>query len=107
MVSALVFSGFHGQFYGFLPRFALGVLLGYLFLFSGNLVLPIVAHFINNAIAVLLVFYEKELSVYAIFSSTYEFAWYWAVLSAALCIMALLMLKNSANKHGLTDIEIE
>jgi len=107
LVSALVFSGFHGQFYGFLPRFALGVLLGYLFLFSGNLVLPIVAHFINNAIAVLLVFYEKELSVYAIFSSTYEFAWYWAVLSAALGIMALLMLKNSANKHGLTDIEIE
>ena len=41
------------QFYGFLPRFALGVALGYLMLWSGNLWLPILAHFTNNALAVI------------------------------------------------------
>ncbi len=52
IVSALLFSAFHLQFYGFLPRFMLGMLFGYLFVWSGNLWLPIIAHFINNASAV-------------------------------------------------------
>ena len=46
----------HLQFYGFLPRFLLGAALGYLFLFSGSIWASIVAHFINNALAVLLFF---------------------------------------------------
>jgi membrane protease YdiL (CAAX protease family) len=45
------------QFYGFFPRFALGVLLGYMYLWSGTLWLPILAHFINNAGAVILTWY--------------------------------------------------
>ncbi len=50
--AAFVFSFFHLQFYGFLPRFILGVLFGYLLVWSGNIWLPILAHFINNATAV-------------------------------------------------------
>ncbi len=53
VVSALLFSGFHFQFFGFLPRFVLGLLFGYLFVWSGSLWLPILAHFVNNASAVL------------------------------------------------------
>ena len=48
-VSALIFSMVHFQFYGFFPRLFLGALLGYLFLNTGNLWLPIIFHFINNA----------------------------------------------------------
>lgn len=51
-ISAALFSALHGQFYGFLPRMALGGLLGYLLLWSGSLWLPILAHFINNGAAV-------------------------------------------------------
>ena len=50
------------QFFGFLPRFFLGIILGYLFYYSGNLWMSIIAHFINNALAVLLMylpFHEK------------------------------------------------
>jgi membrane protease YdiL (CAAX protease family) len=53
IVSALVFSALHMQFYGFLPRFVLGLLLGYLFVMSGNLWLSIAAHFINNGFVVI------------------------------------------------------
>ena len=55
-ITAFIFSAIHLQFYGFLPRFLLGAALGYLFLFSGSIWASIVAHFINNALAVVLFF---------------------------------------------------
>jgi membrane protease YdiL (CAAX protease family) len=57
ITSALLFSAFHLQFYGFLPRFVLGLLFGYLFVWSGSLWLPILAHFVNNASAVLVYYF--------------------------------------------------
>ena len=51
-ISAFFFSAMHMQFYGFLPRLFLGVIFGYLFFWSGTIWLPVIAHFINNAIAV-------------------------------------------------------
>jgi membrane protease YdiL (CAAX protease family) len=52
-LSAALFSALHMQFFGFIPRFLLGGMLGYLFVFSGNIWVPIAAHFANNAIAII------------------------------------------------------
>ena len=52
-ISALLFSAMHLQFLGFLPRLLLGLLLGYMFVWSRNLWVPIFAHFFNNAAAVI------------------------------------------------------
>ncbi len=49
IVSAVLFSAFHFQFYGFLPRFFLGLVLGYAFVFTSSLWIPIILHFLNNA----------------------------------------------------------
>jgi membrane protease YdiL (CAAX protease family) len=54
ILTALLFSALHLQFYGFLPRLALGVLLGFLLEWSGSLWLPIIAHFVNNGAAVIM-----------------------------------------------------
>lgn len=51
-VTAIVFSAIHLQFYGFVPRLLLGALLGYLLFWTDSLWAPIVAHFTNNACAV-------------------------------------------------------
>ncbi|MEA3451473.1 MAG: CPBP family intramembrane glutamic endopeptidase, partial [Bacteroidota bacterium] len=51
-VTAIVFSVFHFQFFTFLPRVFLGIMLGYLFVWSKSLWLSIVAHFVNNAFAI-------------------------------------------------------
>jgi uncharacterized protein len=53
LLSAFIFSAIHFQFYGFLPRFALGVTFGYLYCWSGTIWLPVLAHFINNLGAVI------------------------------------------------------
>ena len=55
-LSAFLFSFFHFQFYGFFPRMLLGALFGYIYFYSNNLFYPVLAHFINNFIA-LSIFY--------------------------------------------------
>lgn len=55
-VTAAFFSAFHLQFYGFIPRMALGAFFGYLFYFSGNLWYASIAHFINNGFTLLMIY---------------------------------------------------
>lgn len=57
--SAFLFSFIHFQFYGFIPRFALGMVLGYSFYWTGTLWTPILIHFINNSLAVLVYYFTK------------------------------------------------
>jgi membrane protease YdiL (CAAX protease family) len=53
-VAAIVFSAIHFQFYGFLPRVMLGALFGYMYVWTGNIWVPILAHIFNNSVAVIL-----------------------------------------------------
>lgn len=55
-VTAIIFSAIHFQFYGFLPRMVLGLFFGYLLVWSGNIWLPIFAHFVNNFSVTLIAF---------------------------------------------------
>ncbi len=56
-VAAFIFSFFHFQFYGFIPRLFLGALFGYLYLWSGNIIYPMIAHFINNGFTLLMIYF--------------------------------------------------
>jgi len=58
LVSAFLFSFFHFQFEGFLPRMFLGGLLGFAYWYSGSLWVPIIAHFFFNAGQILLAMYD-------------------------------------------------
>lgn len=71
-ISAFVFSFIHLQFFGFFPRLLLGALFGYLFVWTKSIWVPMLAHFINNAIAAisLLIYGEEVLELSA--KSTYQ-----------------------------------
>lgn len=60
LLAAFLFSAMHFQFYGFLPRFMLGILLGYLFYWSGSIWIPILGHFVNNSVAVIAFYFYEE-----------------------------------------------
>ena len=68
LITSILFSALHLQFFGFFPRLLLGMFFGYLLLWSRNLWLPILAHFINNGVAVIFYFIfgaeivEKEIN---------------------------------------------
>lgn len=55
-----LFSFFHFQFYGFLPRMLQGVLFGYLFYWSKDLSYPMIAHLVNNGFIVLMHYYWQH-----------------------------------------------
>ena len=59
-LTGIFFSALHFEFYGFLPRMLMGVYLGYLFVWSGTVWVPVFAHFINNGTAVVLAFLEDH-----------------------------------------------
>jgi membrane protease YdiL (CAAX protease family) len=52
LITSVIFSAIHMSYFGFLPRAMLGVVLGLLFYYSKNIWTNILAHFLNNGIAV-------------------------------------------------------
>jgi uncharacterized protein len=58
IVSAFLFSAMHVQFYGFLPRFVLGILLGAVYWYSGSLWTAMLAHFVYDAFLIVLVYFN-------------------------------------------------
>jgi len=52
ILTAFIFSAIHLQFYGFFPRLLLGALFGYLYYWSGSLIVPVFAHAFNNSMYV-------------------------------------------------------
>ncbi|MBN4072172.1 CPBP family intramembrane metalloprotease [Flavobacteriales bacterium AH-315-E23] len=106
-ISAILFSAMHMQFYGFLPRMMLGVLFGYLFVWSGSLLLPMFCHLINNGAAVIfaylsgideLIAQEGELA-----ATTYETLF---TLASAITIAGLLYLIYKKEKANGQPIEV-
>ncbi|MBQ1752950.1 MAG: D-alanine--D-alanine ligase [Paludibacteraceae bacterium] len=51
-ITAVIFSFIHFQFFGFVPRVLLGALLGYILVYSGSVWTNVIAHTLNNALAV-------------------------------------------------------
>ena len=55
-LTSIIFSAIHMQFYGFVPRMLMGALFGYMLVWTGSLWVPMLMHFVNNGMAVLLYF---------------------------------------------------
>ena len=94
-VSAFVFSAIHFQFYGFIPRMLIGAALGYLYHYTGSLWASILAHFVNNAAAVVFAFLSYN------GYTTIDFdligtggTWYLSVASLAVCLALMFRLKR-------------
>ena len=60
LITALLFSAFHFQFFSFLPRFVLGLILGYLMYYGQSIWYPILAHFVNNAMGVIYYYFNAR-----------------------------------------------
>ncbi len=52
IITSILFSAIHFSFFGFLPRIALGLILGLIFYYTNNLWLSILLHFLNNGFVV-------------------------------------------------------
>ncbi len=96
IITSIIFSVVHFSWYGFIPRVALGMVLGYIFYYTGNLWYSIIGHFFNNALMVTILYYqymkEKKIDM-----EVGESAPWWAgVASAAVLIGLFVLLKRES-----------
>jgi uncharacterized protein len=60
LLASILFSAIHFSYFGFLPRTALGLILGYVFYYSKNLWLNIFIHFLYNGLIVTQLFIANK-----------------------------------------------
>ncbi|MBI2730422.1 MAG: CPBP family intramembrane metalloprotease [Sphingobacteriales bacterium] len=58
LLTSIIFSAVHFSFFGFFARAALGVILGLIYYYSGNIWLNILAHMFNNGAAVTFMYFQ-------------------------------------------------
>ena len=100
LVTAFIFSAIHLQFYGFIPRFILGILLGLIYWYSGSLWPAIIAHFAYDAFAVVMIWFNPALADQESVTVSLGNKSIVAAISLALIIgIVILMKKESTNSY--------
>jgi len=105
-LTAFIFSAIHIQFYGFFPRMLLGAIFGYLYLYSGSLLYPIIAHILNNTFTVVLLYLAKLGKIEFDMEQTEQVSLPYAIIGLVLLILSMLVFKEKS-KSILTDEELE
>ncbi len=99
---AILFSAIHLQFYGFIPRMLMGVYFGYLLYFTGSIWAPVLAHFTNNAFAVLITHkYQDAANLEELDAiGTTNQDWWIALISLALwCLLFWKIIRSSKTQE--------
>ena len=100
--TALLFSAFHFQFLGFVPRMFIGAFLGYLYYWSGNLWIPILAHFFNNGLQLVgLYLFQKGILTFDV-ESTDSAPLSIVAISVVLTLLLLFFLKNYFHSRSIS-----
>ena len=85
ILSAAIFSAIHFQFYGFVPRFVLGIFLGYFFYMTKSIWTSILMHFAYNAFAVIAYYLNNIGAIDIDVDSVGAAPWYITIISATVC----------------------
>jgi membrane protease YdiL (CAAX protease family) len=105
--TAFIFSTIHFQFFGFIPRFILGLVFGYLFFWSGTLWLPVISHFINNAFPVILTYIQ---SMEKLNTSSHTSLWKQAFalpLPLVIILVILFYFRNKSKEYDCVKLNRE
>ncbi|GAB3825796.1 CPBP family intramembrane glutamic endopeptidase [Pontibacter rugosus] len=97
-VTGIIFAAIHVQFFGFLPRAILGALFGYLYFWSGRMIVPIVAHFVNNGFTVFMLYLQQTRTIEADIESTEAMPWYTVALSVVVSVAIIYFLYQRFSK---------
>jgi len=99
IVVSIIFSLVHFSFYGFLPRMFLGIMLGLIFYYTGNIWLSIIAHFFNNALAVTQMYLltQQGKNIKDVMNDDMPF--YWGLIALPVFILLFTALKKSSQSE--------
>jgi membrane protease YdiL (CAAX protease family) len=95
-ITAALFSAFHMEFYGFLPRLLLGALFGYFVAYSGSIWPAVWGHFLNNGTAVVATYLYQKKHIKLNPDATDVFSWWQYIFSLIIIIILLIVYKKVA-----------
>jgi uncharacterized protein len=99
IITSAIFSAVHGSYLGFLSRFVLGFILGWMYHRTGNLWLSIIAHAFYNGTAVTVLYITKLKNPNADLSKADpQFPW-WTAIAALFALYGLFVLFNKASQY--------
>ena len=99
VISSVVFSLLHGTFFKLLPIFTLSLVLGTVYQVTRNLWYPITIHFLNNALAVLSVYYADSSPILKRFASdSISVPLYIALVSLLVGLGIIYFIKRKSDK---------
>ena len=102
-VAALIFSGIHLQFYGFVPRVLLGALFGYLYVITGRLSVAMFAHFVNNALTLLGVYLQQTGAIEGDTNTPEKMPWGTTIVAGMVFIAVMMLYYSYQNKRKLSE----
>ena len=109
-ITAALFSAFHMEFFGFLPRLMLGVFFGYFVYWSGSIWTSIWAHFVNNGTAVVITYMYQHKTIKVNPDDTHVFNLSGYIFSIIITVFLLFNYRNiaqSAKKRVLDGEELD
>lgn len=99
---SILFSLAHFSFYGFMSRFFLGLVLGAIFHYSGKLWLSILAHFLNNALAITVLYFSIREGRPLQEAMKQDATSFWGILALPLVIILFASFKRISKPARLT-----
>ncbi|MBX5439773.1 MAG: CPBP family intramembrane metalloprotease, partial [Thermoflavifilum sp.] len=81
-------------FLGFLPRFILGLMLGYVYAYSGSLWMAMIGHFVNNGVDVTLMYFYQLGWIHTDPMGNSQVTPWVGLLSGAIVVLLLFLLKR-------------
>lgn len=94
IVVSILFSLAHISYYGLLPRVFLGVVLGALFHYSGRLWLCVLGHFINNALAITIIYANSRQGIPLEEAMRENSAGFWGLLALPVLMGLFMVFRN-------------
>ena len=97
VITAILFSAFHFSYFGFLSRMSLGIVLGLIYYYTKTIWLPMLMHFVNNAIGVSALYAVRNnpKKIDQVMDS--NLTYYWVVIGLAALLILFKQLKKTTD----------
>ncbi|MDR0793785.1 MAG: CPBP family intramembrane metalloprotease [Chitinophagaceae bacterium] len=102
IITSAIFSAIHLSYYGFLSRFFLGIMLGYVFYYGKNIRLSMLIHFLNNALAITFMYiqlHQQHKTMKEVVNSNSGVDFYYIIISAVVFVYLFLRFKKTSEQE--------
>ncbi len=106
-ITAILFSAFHMEFLGFLPRLMLGLFFGYFTWWSGSIWPSVWAHFVNNGTVVVITYLFQHKLIHTNPDDQQVFSYGGYVISLIITLFLLFIYRYISSKRQIADIDGE